>query len=121
MPPGAGEGQNGPGKGSLSCLTPSPRLEAQGPLHAVSLPRGPCGSGVVCWLTVHERLCPVWAVLFLFAPAWQPRQLHPRPKSQSPSQGGLALVVSVAARQAAMHLALNSASLTLWLSTPRAE
>lgn len=39
----------------------------------------------------------MWAViLFLFAPAWQPRQLHPRPKSQSPSQGGLALVVSVA-------------------------
>lgn len=62
-----------------------------------ALPRCPCGSGGFCWLTVHEKLCPVWAVvLFLFAPAWQPCQLHPRPKSQSLLRGGLALVVSVA-------------------------
>lgn len=75
----------------------------------------------------------MWAViLFLFTTAWllcfaqESMAALPAP-TPGPSlgphcEGGLHWwSLWPAARQAAMHLALNSASLALWLSTPRAE
>lgn len=124
-----GRGQNGPGKGYLSSLSPGPRREQRDALLAVS--SEPSGASVVCRVPSAPRrpwhfagpqsgtgtLCSGWSWYLHRAGcpacpsgrAWQPRHLPPGSELPGSIQGP-ALVVAEAPSSGASSLPSNNTS-----------